>query len=222
MAYGGNLQSIPNTLVGGNVVTILARTAIRLNALKQAASYRSQSNGLQVPTYNPPSVWVAAVPVSVLKQEAYSYQSDATSHALESGAVLTDHVIVHPVRIDLSFEVTNWEEGAAEYALQLLEKMRDDRELLTLQTKHRQLDGMVLTSLQASNEAETWGALAFRASFQRIKLITLQTKKYPASTTKATEKTGGPDVTQSSQPATDAGQQAPKQSALLTLTEKLF
>lgn len=220
MAIQDSLKTLPNSLLGGGIVSILARQSIRLNAMLAARQFqlRRTQLGQMVPLYTPPSVWVAgAIPVSVKTQEAYSYSADITQHAVESGAVLSDHVIVHPVKLDLSFEVSNWEPGFAEYADQLLTALFEERIPLDLQTHHKQIPSMVMTSLQADNSLPSWGSISYRASFTQVKFLTIESIKYPVSRVKATEKTGGPDVVHQAAAEKDNGAIVPKASGIKIL-----
>ena len=224
MALTDQLRQIANSAVGGNVVTILARQAIKLNALKGVMKFEAQRAQLEsyTPPYEQPTVFVAGVPVSVRQQETYTFQSDISNHAIESGAALTDHVILQPVRVDLSFEVTNWEAGQAEHSLNLLEELWRSRALIDLLTEHKKISDMVLINLQADNCVPNWGRLAYRASFQQIKFVTLQTSKFQAKKVAHTEKTGGPDTSKSNEAPVDNGQAAPRESALKKGVRGLF
>jgi len=212
MAISDRLRVVANSLVGGNIVTILARSAIRLNALRQAAIFEAKRNQVysQTVPYQPPAPLIAGVPVSARLQETYSYTSSPTQHAVESGAILTDHVIVQPIKINLSFEVSNFQDGVAEYALILLEDMWKNRRPLELITEHKKIQDMVLINLQADNSAPVWGKLVFRATFQQIKLVSLETIDYPEEKLRPADTTGGPDTFLSSESATNQGLQQPK------------
>ena len=160
---------------------------------------------------------MTSFPVTIRLQEAYTYSSDVTRHAIESGAILSDHVILQPIRIDLAFDVSNWENGHAEYALDLLESIWRERTPVDLQTEHKNLSNMVMTSLQGDNSAPQWGKLSFRASFQQLKLVSLQVSDFPESKVSPEEQTGGPATPKSSETKTDNGKQTPRTSALAGL-----
>jgi hypothetical protein len=188
---------IPAPAIGGAVLAILLRHKLRTQALGKL----QQEQG----AFKPPVAWVADIPVSVKTQESYTFAADVTEHAAESGAIFADHVILRPIKIDLSFEVTNWEAGTAQRAFDLLEALWKSRQPVDLLTRHKTLNSMVLTSLDATNALPSWGALIFRATFKQIKLVTLETKSVPAEKVKVTEKTGGPDMQKSAETKTDEG-----------------
>ena len=123
------------------------------------------------------------VPMTARMQESYQFEAEVTQNAIETGAPITDHVILRPVRIDLSFEVGN-ADGVGEDAL-LAAKALDEairiwkrRKYFDLVTTHRYLKDMVCISLRPENQAPEWGALRFRATFQQVSFATLKTAKY--------------------------------------------
>ena len=200
-----------NSVVGGDLVSILLRQSVRLGNLLRTAQFQSKKLLLQQmnpqlqksfnpntarlqaisPTYSPPYVFLAGIPVTTKSQETYQYSSDATQFPVESGSMLTDHVILQPLRITVAAEICNWEDGRPEYALQLLEEMWRLRLPIELQTVHKKIPDMVLVNLQVENTVPAWGALSFRATFQSISLITLQTEKYSTGKVTPTSKTSG-------------------------------
>jgi len=224
MNASDKVKAVSNSLVGGNVVAMVLRQAIRAKALQAGTRFRARQAGLSElnPQYTQKIPYIADIPVTTRLQETYTYQADITSHAVESGALFNDHIILHPVRIDLSFEVGNWEQGWAEYALDLLESTWRERIPVELVTQHRKLPAMLITSLQADNSVPEWGKLAFRASFQEIRLVTLQATKYPESKVRPAPTTGGPDVSKSIESPTNNGQVAVRDSGAVSLVKGLF
>lgn len=210
----GNYKVAANSLVGGNVVAVMLRQAIRANAMWQNKARKLQLRNIQVEPVRNPMPFVVGVPVSTRLQETYTYQADATYHAVESGVLYTDHIIIHPLRVDLSFEVSNWEDGHGEYALELLEGVFKNRIPVELVTEHKKIPNMVMVSLQADTSLPEWGKIAFRACFQQISLVTIESVKYPASKVTPTENTGGPAVDKSVTAPVNSGQQTPRTSVV--------
>lgn len=224
MALTDRLQLISNSLVGGNIVSVLTRQAIRLNALGSAAAFALRKSQLytQAQAYIPPAIFVAGIPVSARMQEAYTFQSDISQHPVESGAPVTDHVLLHPLRINLSFEISNWRKGDAEYSLSLFELMWQQRVLVELLTEHKKIPDMVLIHFEAANTTPVWGRLECRATFQQVKLVELETAPYPEEKVTPTENTGGEDVSKSAESPVDQGQQTPQDKSGLTNLLDLF
>lgn len=210
MAIEDRLQVVSSAATGGDVVAILLRQAI----VKQ--NIRRPREGVPFTVENP-TPFIAGIPVSTRSQEAYMYQADITKHAVESGAILSDHVILQPVRLDLAFGISNWEPGYAEYAFDLLEALWRSRSPIELITEHKRMPDMILTSLQADNSAPQWGVLNCRASFQQLKFVTLESVKFPAAKVATEEETGGPSTPKSAETKTDNGKQSPRTSSLSTL-----
>lgn len=210
-----NLEAVGNAALGGNIVTILARTIIRAKAKAAALAFRARAAQLQVRggevEYISPEVYLCGIPISVKKQEAYTYRADITQHAVESGANLTDHVILQPVRIDVSFEITNWDLANPQQAHDLLVKLWEDRTPLDLLTFHSVMKDMIMTSYSAENSVPNWGALECRASFTQLKFIAIESIKFPEEKVSPTENTGGTDVSKSAVTEKNTGRQTPKE-----------
>lgn len=245
-----NLQLVSNSLVGGNVIAMIGRGVMRVNAARQAATFaagvkrtqlqqnqlsqqgrttaaqqaaafealRSQlrSGSVTPESRQNPDISLFTVPISTREQETYTYRADVTQHAVEQGSIYSDHVIIQPVRIDLSFGISNIDGTAgafdrARYALELLDGIFRSRSPIELLTEHKRLPDMVMVSLQADNSVPEWGALRCRASFQQIRVATLEVAPYPDEQVLFPEarpdlpQPGGPDVSQSARGAKDQG-----------------
>ena len=217
------LQLVSNSVFGGNLETIFLQQAIRLNAVASAINFQMKRAALSTvtPIYIPPSVAIAGIPVTTRTQESYMYQSDVPHFPTEKGAVLTDHVILHPIQINIAFVVSNWNPDDAKYSLALLDLMWRSRKRIELQLTHRKLDNMVLTHLQADNEAPNWRALSFRATFEQVNLVELQTVPIEKEKVQPTEKTSGAEVSKSAEYPTDRGYQKPQTTGLQSLWNKM-
>lgn len=209
MAIPGNYKTVPNSLIGGNVVAILARQAIKLRALAGRLAFEAKKSALAGEDRQNPVVYVAAVPVSVRSQEVFTYSADVTEHAMESGVVFADHLIVKPLQVEIAFGVSNLVPGEAATALDQLEEMFLKREPVVLATTHKQLEDMVMTDLQADNTLPAWGALNFRATFRQVRFVALQAVKYPPvlveDVARGRNPSSGPDVGKSAVAPTDKG-----------------
>ena len=83
-------------------------------------------------------VAIAGIQVSVKKSEAHTYTSQATELAMESGATVTDHVILKPVTLAVTVAMTNAGDGrdAARDAFESFVEMRKAREPVEVITEH--------------------------------------------------------------------------------------
>ena len=84
-------------------------------------------------------VAIAGIQVSVKKSEAHTYTSQATELAMESGATVTDHVILKPVTLAVTVAMTNAGDGrdAARDAFESFVEMR--KKARTRRGDHRTL-----------------------------------------------------------------------------------
>lgn len=200
----GNYKAAKNSLVGGNVVAIALRQAIRLRAMRGALAFQAKKASLsgQGEFLLNPVVYLADIPISVRSQETYTYQAEVTQHAVEDGSIFSDHVILRPLVVEISFGVSNLDSPI--YSLEALEALHQSRSLMTLVTEHKQLTDMVMVAFQATNSIPAWGALEARATFQQVRPIVLETVTYneervgvPAGETE--NPSSGPDTSLSAQ-----------------------
>ena len=163
-------QAIEGSIIGGNVIAIMNQYSKRIELMTDMYLLG------QAKTTNP-LVDVAGIPVNVLTQEQYIYQADITTNPIESGAKLTDHVIINPLKVSINFEVVNFPDMDQKYVFGLLETMFKNRQTTTLLTRHKQLENMIMTGFQPTNSLPNWGGFRARAEFQQIGLVTVQTAK---------------------------------------------
>ncbi len=214
MAIIGSLITVADASLGGSIVGILLREKELLQGM--FIDPLSNINGWDVQNPHP---FIAGIPVSTRMQEATAYKADITQHAVESGAILSDHVILHPINLELSFDVSNLDEYYAKQAQELLEQLFFNRIPVDLQTEHKQLANMVMTDLQILNSAPQWGKLDCKASFQQLSFVTLETVAFPAKKVEPKEQTGGPSTPKSAETATNNGRQTANKSPLRSLFE---
>lgn len=209
--YSNTISRVSNSLIGGDVVSIAIRQALRFKALGGVfarASTIAELSSIR-PDYTPPNVAIVGIPVSTKQQETYTYTADVTMFPVESGAILSDHVILQPMRIDIVATITNWDDGQqASYSFELLEKMWRTREVVEVQTKHRLLKNMIITNLELSNDLPNWGALEINISFMQVDFVQIEKIGGTADEdTKPTTATAGPNVSTSvSEPVNKGGQ----------------
>jgi len=206
-------NKISNSEIGGTVIAVMQKALWLRNKLGASASERANARVLAESTRDPfansivkhPQYWPAGIPITTRLQETYTYQAEVTRHAVESGSIMSDHVILQPVRIDLSFEVSNFAgNGQAKKSLDDFVKLWSSRKLFDLVTEHRIVKDCVCVAIQADNSVPEWGKLAFRALFQQSKFGSLEVTKYPAS------KVIGGDAAKSAESPVAQGTQSPR------------
>ena len=209
-----DLQLVSNSLLGGDIVTVMVRQLIRLKAASAAIAFRAKVAGLAAQSalddYQFPDVCIGTIPVSVKKQESYALRAEATRHAIESGANLTDHVILYPIQIDVAFEVTNWDAAKPAQAHELFMKLWKERTLTDLETTHTIIRNMVMINYHANNVMPNWGALDCTATFIQANFVNTQSLSITSDQVKPTDGTGGPDISKSASTKVNSGLQTPK------------
>lgn len=146
---------------------------------------------------------VAGVRVSVLISEAHNYTATATKLALESGAQVTDHVIINPDDVTVTFAMTNTNGGGdvARDVLETFRGMMTKRDLLELTTEHRIYENMVIIGIAPLHQAPYKGALNVTLRLQQISFVRLESVGRQ-NTKGASKKTAAPKA--------NAGQQEAK------------
>ena len=144
-------------------------------------------------------VAIAGIQVSVKKSEAHTYTSQSTELAMESGATVTDHVILKPVTLAVTVAMTNAGDGrdAARDAFESFVEMRKAREPVEVITEHAIYTNMVITSLTPTHSAPYKGALEIGITFQQISFVELQSVGRSPSTLKGSAKKTGAAPVQS-------------------------
>ena len=134
-------------------------------------------------------VAIAGIQVSVKKSEAHTYTSQATELAMESGATVTDHVILKPVTLAVTVAMTNAGDGreAARDTFESFVEMRKKREPVEVITEH--------TSLTPTHSAPYKGALEIGITFQQVNFVELQSVgRSPSALKGSAKKTGSAPV----------------------------
>jgi len=136
-------------------------------------------------TFIPPIIEYGGtvLPVHAVTQEAYEYNADVTQHPIESGAIYSDHVILKPIRLLATLEISNYDgvgkkAEKAKTAFDIFEQVWKAREPMSILTTHTLLTDMILTSFIPETTVTAWGALTIRAVFQQVKQVTLETTRF--------------------------------------------
>lgn len=132
-----------------------------------------------------------AVSVEVVRE------SEVTSHPVEVGADVTDHVRNNPVLVNLDCRISNTpmdavaalrtgipsEEGRAR-----LIAIRNAREPVTIELVDETLDSMVMQSFTTPQTVQTGEALEFRVTFKEVVLVTNQRATVPVLLPRSSKK----------------------------------
>lgn len=118
---------------------------------------------------------VAGVTVTVKESESHTYTANVTKLALESGAVVSDHMILEPETVAVTFAMTNAGSGAsaAKDAFAAFVRMQRERQLVELVTEHAVYTNMVCSNLTPMHSAPYKGALTCTATFTKVYFVEL-------------------------------------------------
>ena len=115
--------------------------------------------------------------------EDHSFVNEVTTHEVEKGADIADHVRARPTVITIDSIVSDTPLGSivdlrapgdkpSQFAYDFLRELRDARAPMTIETSLDKFDNMVLTVLTPRQDAETGDSLQFTATFTQIRLVT--------------------------------------------------
>ena len=135
------------------------------------------------------------IELDAMLDESHEWSAEATSNPVEEGAPVTDHVIEQADKLTIRGIVTDAPLNASSSILgfigggsadnktqsvfDLLNTLIKKREVLTVYTKHKTYDDMVLTSVTIPRSASVGEAVEFRAEFIHIRKVATQTVDVP-------------------------------------------
>lgn len=120
---------------------------------------------------------VAGVEVTCLISENHTLSAQVTQQALESGAIVSDHVIIEPYTVSCTFEVSNAGLGPmiAKDVYGTFKNMLEQRQPVTLMTEFNVYQNMVLTSMTPVHEAPFKGRLYCTVTLQQVNFVKVET-----------------------------------------------
>lgn len=135
------------------------------------------------------------IELDAMLDESHEWSAEATSNPVEDGAPVTDHVIEQADKLTIRGVVTDAPLNASSSILgfigggsadnktqtvfDLLDTLIKKREVLTVYTKHKTYDDMVLTSVTIPRSASVGEAVEFSAEFIHIRKVATQTVDVP-------------------------------------------
>ena len=177
------------------------------------------------------------IELDAMLDESHEWSAEATSNPVEEGAPVTDHVIEQADKLTIRGVVTDAPLNASSSILgligggsadnktqsvfDLLNTLIKKREVLTVYTKHKTYDDMVLTSVTIQRISSHGEAIEIRAEFMHIRKVATQTVDVPdgvsakpeakaggaggavSKKASATKASGKKQATQANKPAAD-------------------
>lgn len=123
---------------------------------------------------------IARVEVSTKESETHNLTSQATETPIQSGAIVSDHVILKPICLDVVFSSANTS-GTGQSPQAVYDAFYgywQNKTLLTVYTEHRVHENMVVVGFTPIHRAPFKGALACTMRLQQIRSVSLNKVPY--------------------------------------------
>ena len=130
---------------------------------------------------------VAEIAIDVKKSETHTLNATPTNFAVESGATVSDHIVLNPEKVEISFEISNKDFEGFSYGIraatiyQIMRQRLQSRSLNTVVTRHHLYTDMALIDLPVENTGPFNGRLIGKMVFQKINRPKLKVVEVPES-----------------------------------------
>lgn len=127
---------------------------------------------------------IGDVLIDVILSEEHTYDSDVTSHPVETGASITDNVVDKPLIISLDCIISATPFGAtqplggslfavsiADVAQDRLIALKATREPVTVEDSQGSFPNMIVEKLTFTRSAKTGRACAFKCTLKELRLV---------------------------------------------------
>lgn len=172
-------------------------------------------------------------------EETHESELEVTDNPVETGVVVSDHAFMKPLRVTLSAGVTDtplksWQSsggtgkdawskqdggdpfssdsGRSRRAFELLTELQALAEPFDVQTGLKLYSNMVCTSIRASQDKDSSGALLFTAELREVIVVHTQVVKYPPRKAGATKRQAGAKKDKGEQQGKEVTEKPKKQS----------
>ena len=165
---------------------------------------------------------VVSLDLDVTQDEAHEWSNDVTQFPVELGSQITDHIQPFPDKLTISGVITNSAIGEnaleelnggddrVQTAFDLLLKLKEDRILLTVYTKHKVYTDMALKSVNLPRDSAIGDSIKFKMEFVNVRLVETQTVEVPDGISKKRDKKAGKSVQNKTETPTNGGKTEPK------------
>ena len=134
--------------------------------------------------------------VDVVVTEQHASDSDVTDHPVEVGVDITDHFRPKPRGLKLDCMLTDTPIGPGQFAqpgrsrdaYAVLERLKDTGVLITLTTKLRQYENLLIANLGAPIDSSTGDGLKFSMTLREIRTVESKTVPVRVSVPRAAKK----------------------------------
>jgi len=118
----------------------------------------------------------------LITAETHNFNSTVTSHPVEDGSEITDHIQNEPESGSISGLISNFSifskgliSNRAQDAFDLLYEMWKARELVTIVTVLKTYENMAIVSSPVARDDESGESIVFQIDFQQVNVVKLQT-----------------------------------------------
>lgn len=149
---------------------------------------------------------IGKLKVDIVKSFEYQYDQDVTSHPVETGFEIADHIVNKPLKLTMTVGISSspvtwfWKNGwgTKKFAngLQALESIRDAKQPVTIVRPEKKYDNMVMTSCRVTKHDSTKSIIYVDLSFQQIIKVTTQTTAVPENVVTASQEENAGETAQ--------------------------
>ena len=173
-------------------------------------------------SYNSIESDLVSLDLDVTQDEIHEWNNEVTQYPVEIGSPISDHIQLNPDNLTISGLITNSAIGESalselaggddriQTAFDVLLELRNNRQLVTVYTKHKIYTDMAIKSINLPRDASIGDSLKFKIEFINIRLVETQTVEVPVGISKKLDKKSGDDVKKKTEPPTNAGKIEPK------------
>lgn len=152
---------------------------------------------------------ITEFPADVVTSEDHSLTGTVSSFAMENGVQRSDHAVLNPDEITISFELSNNEDNGDELGTRAgllfdtLRAARKSRDLFDVLTKHRLYEQMIISDIQANHSGPFTGRLICAVTFKEFPETELAETVVPEGILKS-------EINKTASSEVDAGRVDPK------------
>lgn len=140
-----------------------------------------------------------------------SMRSTITEHPTEGGSTIAHNIRNEPIELTVTGFVSNFpvrlglgvlparDNSRGRTAMEALEQIRDNKELVEIQDELRTYPNMAMGSIEFPRDSQTYHGLRFTATFREVKIVGVE----------VVELEDAPDVQAVAAPAADLGKTTP-------------
>lgn len=140
---------------------------------------------------------IGALKVDIVKSFEYQYDQDVTSHPVETGFEIQDHIINQPLKLTMTVGISShpltwlWKNGTGSKkfsdGMKALEAIRDAKQPVTIIRPEKKYENMVMTSCRVSKVENSKTVIYADLSFTQIVKVTVQTTRIPENIVTASQ-----------------------------------